>query len=69
MKKQILLTIGLAVLLASATQASQEQLASSIKDARAETSRTSEQLKATLSALNALTKQTKGDLRPAYDTF
>jgi septal ring factor EnvC (AmiA/AmiB activator) len=69
MKKQILLTIGLAVLLASATQASQEQLASSIKDAQAETSRTSEQLKATLSALNALTKQTKGDLRPAYDAF
>src|SRR4029077_4264945 len=49
--------------------ASQEQLASSIKDAQAETSRTSEQLKATLSALNALTKQTKGDLRPAYDSF
>ena len=69
MKKQILLTIGLAVLLASATQASQEQLASSIKDAQAETSRTSEQLKDTLSALNALTKQTKGDLRPAYDAF
>jgi hypothetical protein len=69
MKKQILLVIGMATLLASATQASQELLARSIKDARAETARTSEQLKATLNALNALTKQTKGDLRPAYDTF
>src|SRR5262245_57515725 len=69
MKRRILLTIGLTTLLASATLASQEQLARSIKDAHDETSRTSEQLKATLSALNALTKQTKGDLRPAYNTF
>ena len=60
--------IGLAALLASATQA-QEQLASSIKDARLETMRTSEQLKATLGALNALTQQTKGDLRPAYTAY
>ena len=70
MKKQTLYTIGLATLLASATQAySQEQLAKSIQEARLETARTSEQLKATLSALNGLTAQTKGDLRPAYDTF
>ena len=69
MKKQILYMIGLATLLASATQASQEQLAKSIQDAKLETSRTSEQLKSTLSALNALTKQTKGDLRPAYNTY
>ena len=68
MKKQILLTIGLATLLASATQA-QEQLAKSIKEAHLETIRTDEQLKATLSALNALTKQTEGDLRPAYNTY
>jgi DNA polymerase III delta prime subunit len=68
MKKQILLTIGLAALLASATQA-QEQLAKSIKEAHLETIRTDEQLKATLSALNALTKQTEGDLRPAYNTY
>jgi hypothetical protein len=68
-KQQVLLTIGLATLLASATQASQELLAQSIKEARIETTRTSEQLKATMSALNALTKQTKGDLRPAYNTF
>jgi len=69
MKKQILLTLGLAALLATSTQASQEQLASSIKDAHLETTRTSEQLKATLGALNVLTKQEKGDLRPTYDAY
>jgi septal ring factor EnvC (AmiA/AmiB activator) len=69
MNKQTLLMIGLATLLVSATQASQEQLASSVKDAQLETIRTSEQLKATLEALNALAKQTKGDLRPAYNAY
>jgi len=61
--------IGLASLLASATQASQEQLAKSIKEAHQETIRTSGQLKSALSALNALTKQTQGDLHPAYQSF
>jgi hypothetical protein len=69
MKKQHLLTLGLVTLLASATQASQEQLAASIKDARIEATRASEQLKATLDALTALTKQKEGDLRPAYNAF
>jgi hypothetical protein len=69
MRKTLLFTIGLAALLASTTQASQEQLARSIREAQAETVRTSEQLKATLSALTALTKQTQGDLRPAFDAF
>jgi septal ring factor EnvC (AmiA/AmiB activator) len=69
MKTQTLVMIGLATLLASATQASQEQLAKSIKDAHLETTRTSNQLKATLEAINALTKQTKGDLRPAYNNY
>jgi hypothetical protein len=69
MKKQTLIMIGLATLLASATQASQEQLAQSIRDAHAETTRTSEQLKATLGAITGLTKQKSGDLRPAYDTY
>ena len=69
MKKQILITIGLATLLASATQATQEQLRSSISDVHAETSRTDAQLKATLGAINGLTKQKKGDLRPAYNTY
>lgn len=69
MKKQLCIMIGLAALLATATQASQEQLARSIKDSKAETSRTDAQLTATLEAINALTKQTKGDLKPAYNTY
>ena len=69
MKKQTLFMIGLAALLASATQASQEQLAKSIQDAHLETMRTTEQLKSTLGALNELTAQKKGDLRPAYNAF
>jgi hypothetical protein len=69
MKNHILIMIGLTTLLAVPTRASQEQLARSIKDVHMETIRTSEQLKATLGALNGLTKQSKGDLRPAYDTF
>jgi len=69
MKKQILCLIGIASLLAPGARANQELLARSIKDARIETARTSEQLKATLDALNTLTKQTKGDLRPAYNAF
>ena len=69
MKKQLCLLVGFATLLASATQASQQQLARSIGDTHLETSRTDTQLKATLSALNGLTKQTKGDLRPAYNNY
>ena len=69
MKKQILFILGLTALLATATQASQEQLARSIKEAQLEGTRTDAQLKATLSALNELTAQKKGDLRPAYNAF
>jgi len=69
MKTLTLLTIGFAMVLASTAHASQELLAKSIKEVRAEASRTSEQLKATLSALNALAKQSKGDLRPAYKAY
>jgi hypothetical protein len=69
MKKQSLLTLGLVTLLASATQASQEQLAASIKEARGEATTAAGQLKTTLDALNALTKQKEGDLRPAFNTF
>jgi len=69
MKNKTLITIGLAALLASASQAGQDQLAKSIQDTHAEASRTSEQLKSTLSALNALTAQKKGDLRPAYNAY
>jgi hypothetical protein len=69
MKKQVLITIGLGLLLATATQASQEKLAQSIRETQLETANTSGQLGATLSSLNDLTKQTKGDLRPTYDKF
>ena len=69
MKKQTLCMIGLVALLASATQASQEKLAQSIRDVQTETSRTSTQLQSTLGVLNELTAQKKGDLRPAYTAF
>jgi methyl-accepting chemotaxis protein len=70
MKKQILYSlIGFAALAASSSQASQEQLAGSIKDAHVQTIQTADQLKSTLGALNQLTAQKKGDLRPAYDVF
>jgi septal ring factor EnvC (AmiA/AmiB activator) len=69
MKKQTVLTIGFATMLACASQASQQQLAASIKEAREEAAQTRNQLAATLNSLNALTKQKTGDLRPAYETF
>ena len=69
MKTNMLLTIGLATLLASAVQADQERLAQSIKEAHIEASRTSEQLNTTIAAINTMTQQKKGDLRPAYDAY
>lgn len=69
MKYHPLLLLGLLAVLGGTTQASQEALASSMKEARLEATRASEQLKAALDALNGLTKQTQGDLRPAYQTF
>lgn len=69
MKKRTLVMIGLAALLGSVTEASQEQLARSIKDTHLETTRTDAQLKATLAAINALTAQKEGDLRPVYATY
>lgn len=69
MNKQMLLTTGVTVFLALSLQGSQEQLAKSIKDARMETGRTANQLKSTLDAITAMTKQAKGDLKPAYDAF
>ena len=69
MKKQTLFTIVTATLLASATQASQEQLATSMKDVRLEAGQTRDQLATTVAALTALTKQEKGDMRPAYEAF
>jgi hypothetical protein len=69
MKRTIIFTIGLAALLGVASYANQQLLSASIKEARAETARTSDQLKSTVGALNVLTSQKKGDLRPAYETF
>ncbi len=69
MKKQILFSIGLVALMATASQASQEQLAAGVKETQGEATRTAEQLKETVGALNALGKQKKGDLRPTYDKF
>ncbi|NLH71696.1 MAG: DUF2959 domain-containing protein [Verrucomicrobia bacterium] len=69
MKKTTAVMIALAAVLGFATQASQEQLARSIRETHLETSRTEAQLKATLAAINALTAQKEGDLRPAYNTY
>ena len=68
MKIRMLLTVGL-MTLASATHASQEQVATSIQETRVEVGHTRDQLATTLAALTTLTKQEKGDLRPAYDAF
>ena len=69
MKTKFLSTLTLATLLAATTGFGQQQLATSITEARVEATRTSEQLKATLGALTALTKQKQGDLRPAYSAY
>ena len=47
----------------------QSQLADSVAVIRTETIATRNQLQATLNALNALTKQQKGDLQPTYDAY
>ena len=60
MKKQTWLMIGLATLLASPRRPARNNSPESIQDTHLETTRTSEQLKATLSALNALTTQKRG---------
>lgn len=67
--KNILTVLSLATLLVGAAHASQEQLATSIKETRLEAAQTRDQLVATLATLTALTKQEKGDLRPAYQTY
>jgi len=64
-----IVALSLGMLTSTARGASQQQLASSISDARGESIRTHDQLNSTLQALNALTKQSSGDLRPAYDAF
>lgn len=69
MNRNSLIIIGLSTILAVAAQASQERLATSIREARIEALRTADQLKVTLNSLNALMKQKEGDLRTAYNSF
>ena len=67
--RTIVAALSLATLLAGAANASQEQLATSMKETRLEAGQTRDQLATTLAALTTLTKQEKGDLRPAYEAF
>ena len=69
MKHLNLLICVATTLVVTTVQATQEQLALSIKEARIEATKAAEQLKSTLNALNGLTKQKEGDLRPAYNAF
>src|SRR5689334_4982113 len=64
-----IVALGLSLLSSSVFGASQQQLATSISDARNEAIRTHDQLTTTLNTLTALSKQSSGDLRPAYDAF
>lgn len=64
-----IVALSLGMLTSTAFGASQQQLAASISDARNEALRTHDQLTSTLNALTALSKQSSGDLRPAYDAF
>ena len=52
-----------------ASDSPQSELAGSVDEIRLETIHTRDQLQATVDALDALTKQKSGDLRPAYDKF
>jgi hypothetical protein len=54
---------------AQATKSGQAKLAENIAEIRTETVRTHNQLQATMDALNALTAQKTGDLRPTYEAF
>jgi ABC-type transporter Mla subunit MlaD len=69
MRKHIVITLGLASLLAQAGYAGQDELAGSMKQAREEATTTSGQLNSALSALNDLVNQKEGDLSPAYQAF
>jgi len=68
MKKYVLILIAILVGAANAS-ANQEMLAASIGETRSETLRTSDQLKATLDALNGLVRKPQPDIAAAYATF
>jgi hypothetical protein len=69
------LAIGAAVIVPSRggaqemTENPQAKLAGASKDIRVETIATRDELKAAVDALDALTRQKSGDLRPSYDAF
>ncbi len=70
--KHILTLLAAAGAFAATLQASQEQLAASIKDARTEAQNAEVQLKTTVDALNALNelaREKKGDIKAAYQVF
>lgn len=69
MKFRTLSVLAVSLLMSAGAPANQQQLAASILEARGEAGRTADQLKATLTSLNALTRQSTGDLRPAYTEF
>ena len=57
------------LLTAIAAMAGQQELATTMGEARVEVAQTRDQLQATVDALEALVKQKSGDMRPTYDTF
>ncbi len=59
----------LALLTAGVARAGQQELAAAIGETRSEVMQTRDQLQATVDAIDALTKQKSGDMRPAYDKF
>jgi hypothetical protein len=64
-----ILAVALALLPATTVQATQEEVAAAIREAKMETLQTGGQLKSAASAIDAMVKQQKGDLKAAYATF
>ena len=73
MKAQFLLQAILATALSLSTvgsaTAGQDKLAAAMRETRDEVIQTRDQLQTTVNSIDALVKQKKGDLRPAYDDF
>lgn len=68
MNKSVFLLLGILAALVRVT-ANQEMLATAIGEARQETVRTADQLKATLGALNGLVRQPQPDLAASFAAF
>ncbi len=72
MKNQNLLRLALVTLVSGAFSlaiGSQEELAAAIQQSRTETILTHNELVSSIKALDALTTQKEGDLRPAFEAF